>query len=70
MSPNLSCHLLLADEEGTVTIKHSIDELEDIFGDQLQVQSFDGATHSIHSSAPDAYLEAIQSIVKNSVAQS
>lgn len=56
-------HVMVAGEEGTVCHEDSIQEMIEILGDQLTVHRYPDAGHSIHSTEPTKYQEAINTII-------
>lgn len=62
-SPHIPCHVLVAGTEGTVCSDDSIQEMQDIMGNQLTVHRFPTAGHSIHSTASEEYLALVNDII-------
>ena len=63
-SPYIPCHVLVAGAEGTVCRDDSIQEMQDIMGNQLTVHRFPTAGHSIHSTASEEYLALVNDIIR------
>jgi pimeloyl-ACP methyl ester carboxylesterase len=56
-------HVLVAGEAQTICREESLQDMKEILGNRLTIHRFTNASHSIHSSAREEYLETIRDIV-------